>query len=258
MTHEGSGFDGRTALVTGAGRGIGRAVARRLAERGAHVVLVARTTADLERVAEELGPTRTTVLPMDVGKASSVTEALGRLERRVDILVSNAGLAASLPFERTDDAVFEELMAVNALGAFRLCRALIPRMIEADYGRVVLVASNAGLAGYAYSSAYCASKHALLGMMRAVALEIARTPVTLNAVCPGWVETEMADRAIARIAETTGRSPEQARRTLENMSPKRRMVEPDEVAHLVVCLCAEAARGIHGQAVALDGGQTMR
>jgi NAD(P)-dependent dehydrogenase (short-subunit alcohol dehydrogenase family) len=130
-------------------------------------------------------------------------------------------------------------------------------MIAGGFGRVVNVASNAGLTGYAYSTAYCASKHAVVGMTRALAMEVARTPVTVNAVCPGWVATRLVDEAVERIVTKTGRSVEDARRSLEAMSPQRRMVEPDEVAHVVAMLCSDEARSVHGQAIAIDGGQVM-
>jgi NAD(P)-dependent dehydrogenase (short-subunit alcohol dehydrogenase family) len=153
--------------------------------------------------------------------------------------------------------MWDWMMAVNAGSAFALCRALMPPMIEAGWGRVVNLASNAGLTGYAYSAAYCASKHAMIGMTRAIAMEIARSNVTINSVCPGWVNTKMASEAVQRIAEKTGRGEDQARRTLEGMSPQRRMIEPEEVAHVVAMLCADAARSIHGQSIPVDGGQVM-
>jgi NAD(P)-dependent dehydrogenase (short-subunit alcohol dehydrogenase family) len=175
----------------------------------------------------------------------------------VDVLVNNAGGAESAPLERTTDDLWDRLMALNAGGAFSLCRALIPPMIAKGWGRVVNVASNAGLTGYAYSAAYCAAKHAVVGMTRAIAVEVARAPVTVNAVCPGWVNTRLVEESIDRITKKTGRSAEEARRSLEAMSPQKRMVEPDEVAHVVAMLCAEGARSIHGQAIAIDGGQVM-
>jgi NAD(P)-dependent dehydrogenase (short-subunit alcohol dehydrogenase family) len=130
-------------------------------------------------------------------------------------------------------------------------------MIAKGYGRVVNIASNAGLTGYAYTTAYCASKHAMVGMTRAIALEIARTQVTINCVCPGWVKTRMAEEAVSRIATKTGRDEAEAARTLEAMSPQRRMVDASEVAHLVAMLCDNEARGVHGQAIAVDGGQVL-
>lgn len=248
---------GKTALITGGGRGIGRAIAERLAALGARVVVTGRTQAEIDAVAADLGGL---ALSMDMADRASVEAGLAALRERagrVDVLVNNAGAAESAPLERTSDALWDRMMAVNVTSAFALCRALIPEMIEAGFGRVVNLASNAGLTGYAYSTAYCASKHAMIGMTRAIALEIARSNVTINAVCPGWVETRMAEEAIARIAATTGRGQEQARRALEGMSPQRRMVTPAEVAHVVAMLCAEEARSIHGQAIPVDGGQVM-
>jgi NAD(P)-dependent dehydrogenase (short-subunit alcohol dehydrogenase family) len=248
---------GRTALITGGGRGIGKAIAERLAREGARVIVTGRTEADLAAVA---GATGGLAIRMDVGDRASIEAGLAELRdrsERVDVLVNNAGVAESAPFDKTDDALWDHLMAVNVTGAFHLTRALVPPMVAAGWGRVVSVASNAGITGYAYSTAYCASKHALIGMTRAIAVEIARTPVTINAVCPGWVATRMVDEAVARIAEKTGRGAAAARASLEAMSPQRRMVEPAEVAHLVATLCAEEARSVHGQAIVIDGGQVM-
>jgi NAD(P)-dependent dehydrogenase (short-subunit alcohol dehydrogenase family) len=252
---------GRTALVTGASRGIGSAVAHALAGAGARVVACARSEQALAAVARALPGSGHLAVAMDVADKASLASALARIEReagRIDVLVCNAGVADSAPYDRTDDATWERALAVNATGPFRLCRALVPAMVAAGWGRVVLVASNAGLTGYAYTTAYCASKHAVLGMMRALALEIARTPVTINAVCPGWTDTDMARAASERIAQKTGRSAEEARATLAAMSPQRRLVQPEEVAHAVLALCDERARGIHGQAWCIDGGQLLR
>jgi NAD(P)-dependent dehydrogenase (short-subunit alcohol dehydrogenase family) len=250
-------LDGRTAMVTGGGRGIGRAVAERLAREGARIVVAGRTRAEIEAAASALGGR---ALPLDVADRGSIAEALGALQAdgvRVDVLVNNAGAAESAPLDRTSLELWDRMLAVNATGAFALCRALIPPMIAAGWGRVVNVASNAGLTGYAYSSAYCAAKHALVGLTRALAMEVARTPVTVNAVCPGFVKTRLADEAVERIVAKTGRTEAEARRSLEAMSPQRRMVEPDEVAHVVAMLCADAARSVNGQAIAVDGGQVM-
>ena len=248
---------GRTALVTGAGRGIGRAVAERLAREGARVVVAGRTRAEIDAAAAALSGL---TLPVDVADRASIAAALEALRREdvhVDVLVNNAGAAESAPLDRTSDELWDRMLAVNAGGAFALCRALIPPMIAAGWGRVINVASNAGLTGYAYTAAYCASKHAVVGLTRAIAMEVARTPVTVNAVCPGWVNTQLLDDSIARIVEKTGRSAAEARRSLEAMSPQRRLVEPAEVAHVVASLCAEEARSVHGQAIAIDGGQVM-
>ncbi|KYF70654.1 SDR family NAD(P)-dependent oxidoreductase [Sorangium cellulosum] len=251
-------LEGKLALVTGGGRGVGRAIAERLARDGARVAVAGRTQAEIDETAAAVGGV---AVRLDVGDREGALAALAALEGQIgpiDVLVNNAGAAESAPFDRTTDAMWDRMFAVNATGPFVLCRALVPKMIARGFGRVVNVASTAGLIGFAYSIAYCASKHAMIGMTRTIALEIARTPVTINCVCPGWVNTRMADEAIARIAEKTGRGEDAARRSLEAMSPQGRMVEPEEVALVVSMLCSDEARSIHGQAISVDGGAVMR
>jgi 3-hydroxybutyrate dehydrogenase len=176
----------------------------------------------------------------------------------VDVLVNNAGVAESAPLERTDDALWDRIMELDVTAAFRITRALAPAMIKAGFGRIINIASNAGVSGYGYSVAYCAAKHAMVGMTRALAIDLARTGVTINALCPGWVETQMAEEAVTRIAAKTGRSLDEARTQLAQMSPQRRMITPEEVAHAALALCGHGARGIHGQTIVIDGGAVMK
>jgi 3-hydroxybutyrate dehydrogenase len=184
-------------------------------------------------------------------------EQVARSVGHVDVLVNNAGVSGSAPYDRTDDASWDRMMEINVHAPFALCRSLIPPMVKAGWGRVINVASNAGRSGYAYTSAYCASKHALVGLTRALAAELARTPVTVNAVCPGWVRTDMSADAVRRIADKTKRSESEAEAELAKMSPQRRLLEAAEVAHVCAMLCADDARGLHGQSIVLDGGQLM-
>jgi NAD(P)-dependent dehydrogenase (short-subunit alcohol dehydrogenase family) len=196
----------------------------------------------------------------DLAERAAIDALVRRLADEVgpvDVLVNNAGIAESAPFDRTTDDSWDRTMAVNATAPFLLTRALVPAMIARGWGRVVNVASNAGRSGYAYTAAYCASKHALVGLTRALAVELGKTGVTVNAVCPGWVRTDMAAAAVSNIADKTKRSPEQAERVLAAMSPQNRLMEASEVAFLVRSLCADEARGIHGQAIVLDGGQLL-
>jgi len=255
----GSGVElaGKTALVTGGGRGIGRAIAIRLAADGARVVVTGRTTAEIEDAARATGGV---AMACDMADRTDIAALLTRLDAevgRIDVLVANAGFAESAPYHATSDEAWDRMMAVNATAPFLLTRALVPPMAKARWGRVVVVASNAGRVGYAYTSGYCASKHAAVGLVRALAVETARSGVTVNAVCPGWVATRMVDETVRRIAVKTGRTPEQAMDDLRGMSPQKRLIEPEEVAHLVGLLCTEGSRGIHGQAIPLDGGQVM-
>lgn len=248
---------GRTALVTGGGRGIGAAIAEALAARGARVVVTGRSTTELENVARATGGLAMRADLADRASLDALVARLGAEVGQVDILVHNAGIATSAPLATTSDEDYDRTMEVNVRSAFVLSRALLPGMVQRGWGRFVAIASNAGRVGYPYTSAYCASKHALVGLVRALAVELGKSGVTSNAICPGWVRTDMAQDAVARIAAKTKRSVEEAEATLAAMSPQRRLMEADEVAHLVLSLVDEGARGINGQAIPLDGGQVM-
>ena len=245
---------GKRALVTGGGRGIGAAIARALAGAGARVTVCGRTRPELDALAHEIGGVAVQVDLADRAATDAMLAAAGQ----VDVLVNNAGVAESAPLERTDDAMWDRIFELDVTAAFRVTRALAPAMIKAGFGRIINVASNAGVSGYGYSVAYCAAKHAMVGMTRALAVDLARTGVTINALCTGWVETRLAEEAVARIATKTKRSPEEARAQLENMSPQRRMIAPEEVAHAALMLCGHGARGIHGQTIVIDGGAVLK
>lgn len=245
---------GRIALVTGASRGIGAAIARKLSSLGARVAIVGRSRTQLESVAREINAIPILSNVAERGSAEAILAGVRSTLGEVDILVPNAGIDASYKLADTTDAVWDEIMATNVTAVFTLCRAAIPGMVARGRGRVVVVASTAGLTGYPYTSAYGASKHAAVGLVRAIAAEIARTPVTINAVCPGFVDTEMASRSADRISGKTGMSPSSARATLERLSPQGRLITPEEVAHAVAALLPDEARAIHGQAIVLNGG----
>jgi 3-hydroxybutyrate dehydrogenase len=243
----------RTALVTGGSRGIGAAIARRLAT--SHDIIITGRNADtLAAVGDPIGARS---LVMDMSDRASIAAGIAAIGE-VDVLINNAGIAIGAPIHRTDDATYDRLMQINVHGPYALCRAFLPGMAKRRWGRVVNIASLAGLTGQAYTSAYCASKHALVGITRALALEVATRGVTVNAVCPGWVETAMAAEAVERIASTTKRSLQDAKAQLEGASPQGRLVTADEVASLVAMLVSDEAGAIHGQAIPVDGGTVMK
>ena len=252
-------LEGKGAVVTGGGRGIGAAVARALAEEGASVVVSARSQDEIEAVAEELRADghAAWAVPCDVTDPAQVfglAEAGGEHLGQADILVNNAGTVTSAPLKALTLELWNRILAVNATGVFLCTKAFLPGMVERGWGRVVNVASIAGKTGGPYISAYSASKHAVIGFTRSVAAEVATSGVTVNAVCPGYVDTPMTDRSVDRIVEKTGADPEAVRETMRRTSPQNRLMEPEEVALAVVNLCHPGAKGINGQAIVVDGG----
>lgn len=251
-------LEGRHAVVTGGGRGIGAAIAAALAREGARLTLMGRDEARLNEMVETLPIGR--AVRCDVSDEASVAAAFaeaGRAFGPAGILVNNAGAAESAPLVRTSLELFRRLLDVNLVGTFLCSRAALPDMLEAGFGRIVNVASIAGLKGAAYVSAYCAAKHGVVGLTRALALETATKGITVNAVCPSYTDTEMTRRAIANIVEKTGRSAAEAEAELLRKSPQGRLIRPEEVAATVLWLCAPGAEAITGQAIAIAGREMM-
>ncbi|MBT8447343.1 MAG: SDR family oxidoreductase, partial [Gammaproteobacteria bacterium] len=242
--------------VTGGGRGIGAAIARRLAREGAVVTVTGRSPDPLEALVAELGSGA--ALVMDVTDAGSVAEGMAAAAERagpVDILVNNAGIAASAPFGRITEADFDALLDVNVKGIVRCSQAVYGTMTRRGWGRIINIASTAGLRGYGYTVAYCASKHAVIGLTRALALESARAGVTVNAVCPGFTATELLERSLENIIAKTGKSRDEAAAALVESNPQGRFVEPEEVAAAVAWLCGPGSDAITGQSIAVAGGE---
>ncbi len=243
------------ALVTGGGRGIGRAIASGLVRAGATVTVLGRQRAALDETVAAGDAHFADVA--DVAERASISEAIARAAARqpIDILVANAGVAESAPFAKSDAALFKRMMDVNLMGVVHSVQAALPSMKERPYGRIVAVASTAGLKGYAYVSAYSAAKHAVIGLVRSLALELANTHITVNAVCPGFTDTDLVAGSIDNIMKKTGRSREQAITELSKHNPQGRLISPKEVADTVLWLCGEGAGAITGQAIAVAGGE---
>ena len=243
------------ALVTGGGRGIGRNIAAALASAGATVTIIGRDHAAMEAVvaAGEAHFMEVADVTDQAAVNAAVATAAGR--KPIDILVANAGAAQSAPFAKSDAALFRRMIDVNLMGVVHAMQAVLPGMKDRPYGRIVAVASTAGLKGYPYVSAYSAAKHAVIGLVRSLALELAGTPVTVNAVCPGFADTDLVAGSIDNIMKKTGRSREQALAELARHNPQGRLIDPAEVADAVLWLCGEKAGAITGQAIAVAGGE---
>jgi NAD(P)-dependent dehydrogenase (short-subunit alcohol dehydrogenase family) len=250
-------FENRHVMITGGASGIGAAIAGRFADAGAAVTIVGRNAEKLRAAAERLGAHSA---PADVTVRSEVEAAIiNAIAARgpIQILVNNAGAAEAAPFLKTDEALWERMLAVNLTGTYLCTRAVAGAMVAAGDGRIVNVASTAALTGYAYVSAYCAAKHGVLGLTRSLALEFARKGVTVNAVCPGYTDTELIERSLENIMARTGRSRDDAMAELLKVNPQRRLVKPDEVADAVLWLCGPNAASVTGQAIAIAGGEVM-
>lgn len=254
-------LEGRHAFVTGASRGIGYAVAERLLRLGARVTLMGRGVDALKQAVAALERHgQVGFVSGDISCQGDVQQAFALARERfgpVEILINNAGQAVSERFDRLDEAGWQQMIAVNLTGTFHCMQAALPDMMTAQWGRIVSVASTAGLVGYSYVSAYCAAKHGVIGLTRSLALETARKGITVNAVCPGYTETDIVHDAIANITKKTGMSAQQALEKLAERNPQGRLVQPEEVADAVVWLCQPGAASVTGQAIPVDGGEVM-
>jgi NAD(P)-dependent dehydrogenase (short-subunit alcohol dehydrogenase family) len=250
-------LSGRHALITGGGRGIGAAIARALSAAGARVTLLGRDADALDETAITLEHNSVTVVA-DVTHPAQVERAFAEAREaagEVSILVNNAGRPASRALAKSDAAFWREIVDVNLNGAYHCTRAALPAMLAAGWGRIVNVSSTAGLRGYAYCTAYCAAKHGVVGLTRALALEGAKKGITVNAVCPGFTETGVVKNAVRAISEQSARSESEARETLISFNPQQRFVQPEEVANAVLWLCLPGSESMNGQSIAVAGGE---
>jgi len=249
---------GRHGLVTGAARGIGAEIARTLAAEGAVLTLLGRDRDALQRVADSLAGSGHGVAAADVADPVAVQGAFDQARAArgpIAILVNNAGAAESAPFLKTSVELWQRMLSVNLTGSFLCAQAALPDMLEAGWGRIVNIASTAGQKGYAYVAAYTAAKHGVIGLTRSLALEVARKGVTVNAVCPGYTDTDILRDSVANVVGKTGRSEDEARAEFAAVNPQRRIVQPAEVADAVRWLCGEGAASVNGQSISVSGGE---
>ena len=254
----------KLALITGGGRGIGRAIALAFAREGANIAVAARTLDQVNQVAAEIEQqyhSKALALVCDVSDPSSVQKMFAAVRENfdgdVDILVNNAGVAESATLANTTDELWHKHLNINLSGTFYCTRAALPAMLKNGWGRIVNIASIAGKTGAPYITAYAASKHGVMGLTRSLAVEVGASGVTVNAICPGYVETDMVSKALERIKTRTGRSEDEALDTLKKMSPQNRLVTSEEVAALALLLASDEGRGINGQGLNIDGGTVL-
>lgn len=243
--------EGKHVVVTGGGSGVGAQIAQDFAKAGAKVTVVGRRLEPLEQVAHAIGGN---ALRADVTDRDALSTGLKKLPD-VDIAIANAGAANSIPFSKMREEDLTAMLNVNLVGVFNLWQLSAPSMQKAGWGRLIAVASTAGLKGYPYVAGYCAAKHGVVGMTRALAIELGRSGVTANAICPGFIETPMLERSIANIVEKTGMSPDDAAKSLRRGNPQGRFIQTDEVAGTALWLCSDAARSVNGHALSVSGGE---
>ena len=253
---------GKRAVVTGAGRGIGRSIALALAEAGADVAITARTSGELDQLAADIrGMGRqswlTTCDVTDAAQVQQMAQTFLNAMGGIDILVNNAGNAGSHKFLNHPDELWNRMLAINLTSVYQVTKAFIPRLIEQRSGRIITVASIASRVGGGYIAAYTAAKHGVLGLTRALATEMLQYNITVNAICPGYVDTPMTDASVSNIVARTGMPESKARAALEKSSPQNRLIEPEEVAAIAVFLAQDSSKGITGQAINIDGGGVM-
>lgn len=251
----GNYFSRQHAVITGGGSGIGEAVAERLAETGMRITLMGRNPERLSATAGRLKAASQQVDITDSGSVRNGFAAAVQTNGPVTILVNNAGSAESGPFARMDDDLWDRMLAVNLTGTYLCTKAVADKMSKAGFGRIINIASTAAQKGYAYVSAYCAAKHGVLGLTRALALELARKGVTVNAVCPGFTDTDLVARSLETIVNSTGMTREEALAELVKNNPQGRLIKPQEVAETVAWLCNENSASITGQAISVAGGE---
>jgi 3-hydroxybutyrate dehydrogenase len=250
----GSGLQGRHALITGGGTGIGAAAAQHLHAHGAKLSLLGRRLEPLQAVAEGLGGTAIQCDVTDQDRVRAAFDDARAANGPIDLLIVNAGVAESAPFHKMSRESWDRIVATNLTAAFDCARAAIGDLLKSDSGRLVFVASVASLRGVPYAAHYAASKHGLLGLMRSLAAEYAKTSLTVNAVCPGYVDTPMTDQSVARVSEITGRSEADSRGVITNMNASGRLVDPQAIGNIIAMLCLPLSRDINGAAITIDGG----